>query len=699
MNRLRVMVPELHDDDMPREYAPWACPAPSIGGRGAFAFVAATIGDWVWVMFEKEDPHVPVYIGFANPTRRGAYSIQQIHIETLPVLNANGKPNRSRQNDYDARYLPKDGRPMKTGYVDTYGNTDMSSAVGYFPIEHQAPPAPADLGTRAGTSITRRRQPPQVNDPDLKYMLRMTKYGHIQLMSDQGYYWYKDPNDPNSEMGEFSGDRDRDYAYEAKRWLNVQRLISEDDPSSQDRRRQLMITRYGHLFDMRDVGWGQLGPIASKSRAGEYGPRRHVSSEETRDQRFMRMRTKGGMYFIMGDRGFHPEEDKFVKRRLFDDLRLQDQELERYWGGDKDARFMGWITRYGWKMILDDRGSDARRADKRDRPRGQGILLKGRRRPGTGTEDSTSALGKPRGFFFQMVERDALNHMMMGSPMGHSIEMSDKYQYTMIATTMGRKWSRQWEGFREHEYNSRPMMERNPEQKSHHLKLDHANEYIRLKTRGGRGSNPIGNVVEKGVSKRELQQGFEARDGANGDGPWVEVVDAQSRGMWMSKNQQLLIIRGKKRKKLYLWINDTTRDLVIFNGERSGTVKIYCRGSIELKAERDITLDAGRLLNLRGNRIQFQADAGAKMTMARNFFLNAKVNAEQFRGFFPGVMPGPGAGFPVTDGAQDVEALEAPELPGKIEPSDRGKTYNGPFTGIDPAEFNPKIDSSSESNQ
>ena len=696
MNRLRVIIPDLHDDDMPGEFAPWACSAPSIGGRGAFSFVAATIGDWVWIGFEKGDPHTPVYYGFANPTRRGDYALQQIHIETQPVLNENGQRNNSRQDDYDPRYLPKDGRPMKTGYVDTYGNADMSSAVGYFPVEHAVAPAPADLGTRSATSITKRVDPPEVNNPDLKYMLRMTKYGHMQLMSDQGYYWYKDPDDPESEMGEFSGDRDKDYKYESKRWLNIQRMISEDDPTSKDRRRQLSVTRYGHLFDMRDVGWGQLGPIPSKSRSGEHGPRRYVSDEEKRDQRYIRLRTKGGMYFIMGDKGFHPEEDKYVKRLLYDDLQFQDKQLEKHWGGDKDARFMGFMSRYGWKFILDDRGSDARKADKRDRPRGQGMLMKGRRRPGTGTSESTSALGAQRGYFFQIVERDALNSLMMGSPMGNTMELSDKFQYAMMSTSLGRRFSRKWKGFKQHEYTHRPMMARNPEKTSHHLKLDHANEYIRLKTRGGRGPNPQGDKVEKGVGKRELQQGFEARDGKEGDGPWVEVVDCQRRGIWMSKEQQLLIIRGKKRKRLYLWLDDADRELVIFNGERSGKLKIYSRGNMELKALKNIRIHAGGAISLRGKRIEMHSTTGGRLTMTKNVFLNCKVNAELFRGFHPGCFPGLGAGQPSTSGSVDVEPLEAPMRPEKVEPSDRGKTYNGPFEGIDPAEFNPKIDTSSE---
>lgn len=696
INRLRIIVPELHDDDMPPEYTPWACPSPAIGGNGAFAFAAATIGDWVWVMFEKDDPHVPMYIGYANPIRRGTYSIQQIHVATVPVLTKDGVENRTRTRDYNSNYLPKDGRPMSTGYVDKYGNTDMSSAVGYVPQVHRVIPASTEIGGAARSNMSRLNNAPEVNKPDLKYMLRMTKYGHVQLMSDQGYHWYKDPDDKESEIGEFSGDRDTDYDFEAKRWLSVQKLIADGGPDGKDNRRQLMLTRYGHMLDMRDVGWAQRGPVSSKSREGEYSDPRFLSNEEERDLRFVRLRSKGGMCLMMGDKGFHPEEDKFVRRTLQDDLKQQDKELEENWGGDKDARFIALMTRYGWKFVLDDRGSDARDADKNDRPRGLGALLKGRRRPGTGTEDSTSALGKPRGFFFQMVERDSLNSLMLGSPMGHCMEMSDKYQYAMIASTMGRNWSSEWKGAKEHEYNRRPMMERDPEQSAHHMKLDHANEYVRFKTRGGRGPAPIGKIERSGVSQRELQQGIEARDGQGGDGPWVEVVDAQSRGIWMSKNQQLLIIRGKKRKQLYLWINDETDELVIFNGEKSGTIKVYSEGNIELKSTQNITLDAGGTLNLRGNRIHMQAGVGAKMTLARNVFCNARISAGQFKGRLIDAFPGPGAGFPSTEGTENVEELEIPVQPEKIEPGDRGKIYNGPYEGMSQAEVHPSIDAESK---
>lgn len=686
INRVRVIIPDFHDYNLDPSLCPWASAAPMIGGRGAFYFVAPTIGDWVWVRFEKNDPHVPVYIGFANPTRRGHYAIPQIHTPTTSILNEDGQIV-NRPKAYDDKYLPKDGRPMKTGWVDTYGNMDVSSAVGYFPVEHKAKPAPTDLGSVEFNSLNK-TQPPQVNNPDLKYMVRATKYGHIFLMSDQGYHWQKPDANSESEdsgLGEFVGDQDQDYAYESKRWLAIQRLLSEDDPSSKDRRRMLQVTRYGHLFDMRDVGWGQMGPIESKSRSGEYGPPRFLSAEKERDQRYIRLRTKGGMYFIMGDKGFHPNEDKNVKRLLYDDLRKQDKDLEKYWGGDKDARFIGFMTRYGYKFILDDRGSDNKNATKDELPRGMGILMKGRRSPGTYGREK---IGPSRGFFFQIVERDSLNSLMMGSPMGHCLEMSDKYQYLMLASTMGRKWSSKWKGFKEHEYNKKPMMERNPEKTSHHMKLDHSNEYIRFKTRGGRGVAPILGVTP-GVRKRELQQGLEARDGADGDGPWVELVDAQSRGMWCSKTEGLLILRGKKRKKMYTWFKDETKEIVIYNGERGGKTKIYCRGSIELISGQDINIQATRHINMSARQIRMQSQ-GAKLTVAQNIQTDTRINALQFNGFLPGAMPGPGAQFP-RPGGVDVERLENPSLPNKIEPSDRGQTYNGPFEGATDGEFDPVI--------
>ena len=687
MNRVRIIIPDFHDYDMNREYCPWAYACPKIGGRGSFFFVSPTIGDWVWIKFEKDDPYVPIYIGFASPLRSGDYSIQQIHTETLPVLSESGNIIE-RPKDYDPAYLPKDGRPMKTGWVDTYGNTDMSSAVGYFPVEHKQQPAPADLGPVDGTSITRRLSPPLVNDPDLKYMLRMSKYGHIFLMSDQGYYWQK-PDTSNNESddgyGEFIGDRDKDYSYESKRWLSVQRLLSEDDNTFRDRRRMLQMTRYGHVFDMRDVGWAQTGPIESRSREGEYGPRRFLSREQIRDQRFIRLRTKGGMYLIMGDRGFHPDDDKYIKRRLYDDLKKQDQDLEKYWGSDKDARFIGLMSRYGWKFILDDRGSHPTNADKLENPRGMGILLKGRRRPGT---NSNQNAGRQSGYFFQIMEKDEMNSLMLGSPMGHVMEMNDKYQYLILSSTMGRKWSSEWKGFKEHEYVTRPTMSKNPERNAHHLKLDHQNEYVRLKTRGGRGPSPI-DGVGSGVAKRDLQQGLEARDGDNGDGPWVELVDSQSRGIWMSRKRKLTILRGKKRKRYYLWFDEERKEIVLYNGEPDCKVRVYSRGSIDLFADRDINLQAGGRINMRASQVRMQSNA-VKFTISGAVRTTGRVLAESFQGFLPGAMPGNGAQQPRPQG-DDVDPIERPLLPEKIEPSDRGKTYNGPFEGIDKSELNPKI--------
>jgi hypothetical protein len=64
------------------------------------------------------------------------------------------------------------------------------------------------------------------------------------------------------------------------------------------------------------------------------------------------------------------------------------------------------------------------------------------------------------------------------------------------------------------------------------LKIDYENEYIRLKTRAGGGQGPDKPSNPTGVEQSELNQGLEARDGSNGDGPWLELVDCQNRGMW-----------------------------------------------------------------------------------------------------------------------------------------------------------------------
>jgi len=258
--------------------------------------------------------------------------------------------------------------------------------------------------------------------------------------------------------------------------------------------------------------------------------------------------------------------------------------------------------------------------------------------------------------------------LMMGSPMGHSLEMSDKYQYSMLSTTMGRGWSSEWQGFKEHEYVNRPMMSRRPERTSHHLKLDHQNEYIRLKTRAGKGSSPI-RGVDVQLGNRDINQGFEARDGNNGDGAWVELVDSQHRGLWMSRKENLLILRGKKRKSLYIWFNDRTREVSIYNGEGGGRVNVYSAGSVDIRAANNLNLESGGNINLRANEIRMNSNSGGSLAVASNVFFSPRL----------------------LESARTASGARIPSVP-KIEPQDRGQTYNGPFEGIERSELEYRIE-------
>ncbi|MDB4489913.1 phage baseplate assembly protein V [bacterium] len=675
MYRVKFKCPELHDFDLPPEDCPWAVPCFDLGGNKAGRFVAPTIGDWVWITFEKQHPYGPIWTGFANPTRRKFYTYPQIFQKTPLAVNTEGIPTE-RPDDYDEDYLPKDGRPMGHGWQDRYGNLDVHSAVGYFPSEHVKAPPPPEHDALAGQAFEQQVTNPQVNDPDRKYMARVTKYGHIFLMGDQGYHWKKGAN----ELGEFEGDVEEDEQFEKKRWLFLQRLLNDNVPKASDKngdqRKQLMMTRYGHRIEMRDVGWAQYGPMESKSRAGEFGPARHLSKERKSDYRWIKIRTKGGMLFQAYDKGFDPSQDKYIKRHLLEESGAKSEQEDKYWG-DRDARWMRMVTRYGIKLVLDDRGSDLVDARKREVPRGVGVLFKGRRTPAAKEQERR---GNPRGFQFEFNERDDANHMTMASPLGQTIELNDRYQYMMLTAALGKSWVPKWRGVKDNEFIAKPTMMNNPEKNTHHLKLDHDNEYVRLKTRGNKGTKPRNGVNPSGVGKKEINQGFEARDGRNGDGPWVELVDCQQRGFWFSKSEGIGIWRARKKRKMYQWMDEKQKKIVIYNNEKQGTIEIYSTKSVNVISDRDVNIRADRHITMRaGKSIRMQA-AGTRMTLRPNILqVSARIRARQFRGFFPGLFPGPGARNGVAPQGERVERLKKPKLPKKRSPRDRAKTYNKPF--------------------
>jgi len=660
----------MHDFDLEPDWCPWAVSCFDLGGKKAGRWVAPCIGDWVWITFERQHPYGPIWTGFADPTRRRFYAYPQVFGITPLSVNEEGKKDL-RPKDYDTKYLPKDGRPMSHGWADRYGNLELHSAVGFYPAEHQDPPPPSDHDAVSGSGFKQKRKEPLVNDPDKKYMARVTKYGHIFIMGDQGYHWKKDES---QDIGEFHGDAKKDEKFETKRWLFLQRLLNDNKPRASmnggDQRKQLMMTRYGHRIEMRDVGWAQQGPIASQSRQGEFGPATTLSQESNVDHRWIKIRTKGGMLFQAYDKGFNPDKDIFIKRKLLEESGAKSELEDKYWK-DRDARWMRMVTRYGYKFVLDDRGSNETDARRRELPRGMGILIKGRRSP---SAKNLPRRGNSRGFHWEINERDDANHTTWCTPLGQAVELNDRYQYVIMTSSLGKKWVSKWRHVKDNEFLKKPVMIRDPEMTTHHMKIDHDNEYIRFKTRANNGSKPIKPANPSMVGAGEINQGVEARDGRKGDGAWVEIVDCQHRGMWFSKKYNIGIWRARKKRKMYQWMDESARKIVIFNDESNGRIQIFANGEVSLTSNRDINIRADRNILMRaGNNIFMQA-GGSKFSILPSGRISSNTVI-----FTRGVIT------PVNGGTA-VSRKASPDPPPKLEPSDRGKTYNKPYEASEDVE-------------
>lgn len=597
MGRVRFKCPDMHDWTIDDRDCPWAVRSHDIGGKKAGSWANPCIGDWIWIDFERGHPYGPVFVGFATPTRRRQYPLASIHQKTPVSLNIDGEPD-SAPNDYDDNYLPVDGRPMSVGMCDRYGNLDLASSVGFFPVEHAKPPVPPGFDSLINTEFIRDKDEPAVNEPDCKFMARVTKYGTMFVLGDQGYAWKAD-----GDVGEFTGDVTADEDFEVERWKYLQRLISEDDPVG-DKRRAILSTRYGHKIEARDVGWAQPGPMPSKSRVDEYGRPSYLSKETIADERWVKIRTKGGWVLQAYDKGFDPQEDEFIKRPLIDEVGSLSEREDLYWA-DRDARWFRIIGRHGFKIVIDERGTDSRSADSIESPRGNGILLKGRRTGGCLKDGAI--VGDPRGFYFEFNENDAANHTTWGSPLGQAIEMNDATEYMALAVGVGRDYAMPFRGLEENEFLRESVRARDPESRSHHLIMDHQNEYIRFKTRSGGGDPAKDEINPSGLTVGSINQGIEARDGLNGDGPWVEVVDSEGRGLWMSRSNGLSILRSKNDKKLYLWLDDAADQVVLYAGESSGKIQIFSANDVEVIAANELTL-RGRNVNIKADeKIRLEA--------------------------------------------------------------------------------------------
>lgn len=732
MFRVRFRCPELHSRTLKAEECPWAVPSFDLGGKRAGHWTSPCIGDYVWITFEKDHAYGPVWSGFANPTRRKNYPYPSVSQPTPLSVNDRGQAD-SKPDDYDTDYLPKDGRPMSVGTQDRYGNLDLMSAVGFFPSEHAAPPPSPDFDPLQKSAYDQANASPEVNSPDLKFMLRATKGGMIFKQSDQGYYWKKDGG-----TGEFVGGHVEDEEFEIKRWKYLQKLLSEDDPVS-DQRQQLLLNRYGSRFEMRDTGWAQPGPISSKTRDGEYGEPCHLSKESTNDYRWAKLRTKGGWLLQAYDKGYDPQEDEWIKRPILEEIGAGSEKEDEFWG-NKDSRWFRMMGRH-FKIVIDERGTDKTKSFTNETPRGNGILLKGRRTGGSHSEGAVS--GDPRGFYFEFNENDDANHTTWGTPLGHAIEMNDATEYVAIVAGLARDYARPWKNIEENEFLLEPVRARDPDLKSYHLILDHANEFLSLKTRGGQGEAARD---QANPSDAKFNQGLEARDGSQGDGAWTEIVDSEHRGMWMSKNENLHIMRAKDGKKIYLWFDDNKDEIVIYNGEGAGKINLYSvddvvikstqdvvihAKNIELKADDKIKMEAGGTpLTMRTDRIDTTADIhgkdawlfvhgavsiedvntvsklnattvvneanAAQAASITNALNNVSISGSDSQGgnvtgslsnttIQPAQQSGPTSAPTTGSGAGDKEpggeAIEAPidpSIPTKIEPTDRAKQYNAP---------------------
>lgn len=649
MHRIRVRIPELHDKLAQKERYPWAVPSPTMGGRRTGSWTHPIIDDWVWIEFEKDHPYAPVWVGFADPTRRKLYTYPSRYGLTPVPLDASAD-EVDIPDDVNPDYLPKDFRPMSSGFQDRYGNLDIHSAVGFFPIEHAILPTAQDAQTSPTISSPENddvQLEPKANDPDSKFTARISKYGSMMLFSDIGYDWKI-----NEDKGEFQGDFNLDESYEISRWKYLQRVIHEDAPSDLDQRKSMMLTRYGHKLELRDVGW-------NKTRIGEYLDEPRTIGDGPK-QMWMKFRTKGGHLIQMSDIGLDTENDEYVKRKILDEVSDQFLDQEDKFGDD--ARFIRFVSRSGIKLAIDDREADnisSHNPSLANNKIGTGVLIKGRATPGSQT-DYQNKSGDPTGYYWQINERPGFNATTWGSPGGMATEISDEKQSIAISSRFP-DLPTSWKNLTDNEFLKQSLLDQNVTGQSHHLLIDHGREAIRIKSRAGKGSSPL-NPINSAASG--IHQGLEIHDGPSDD-PWTELIDIDGRGFWLSRKQSLGVWRASNQSDIAVWINDATKEVVIYNNQPSSAVKLFCAGKIDIKAE-TINLEASEKISLKSPSITMET-GGAQHSFGTNGFdCKGDIKAN----LFPQIRQGQGGppGGPVsTVAAEDVDDPTKPT----VQPSNR----------------------------
>jgi hypothetical protein len=758
MGRVRFLCPEMHNNNLSVGDAPFAVPAPGFGGPRSGMFSNPCIGDGIWVSFEKQHPFGPIWFAGADPTRQRYYTRYQVTNPSPVSLSVDAQP-QGPPEDYDADYLPKDGRPMSYGYTDRYGTTILSSAVGFFPTTHSLVAPPAEYDPYAASFYKNSKAKPEVNSPDRKYHAEISKYGNIFQLSDVGYYWYK--QDDLSDVGEFIGDPIIDEPFEDLRFKYLQQLLNEGHPNTAnngvgipgtDQRKASILTRYGHKWEQRDVGYAQPGPTLNAARPDEYGEGQFLSLETQSDMRWLKWRSKAGNLYQASDVGYDPAFNYNILKTNLEDAGYGSEKEDQYFDS-KDMRMTRIVSAGGLKLVLDDRGADVADPIGNPWPCSNGFMIKGRRpagsfgiKPAAGTRATAAAtivggrvtdvtvlnqgsqyvtppvitITDPnregrgakavatvvngyvvaiavtaagnayadavvevepppyaRGFYLEANENDLSNHLTIGSPLGSVFELNDRYQYSILTNGLGKDYTMPWKGIKENEFLRTPTIVNSPEFSTYHLKLDLQNEYLRLKTRGGKGIGPEidrkGAVNPSGVTDG-IQAGLEAHDGQKGDGPWVELVDNETRGFWFSKKLNMGVWRGKKGKKTYFIIDDANDSISIINSQPTGTIQLYSAGSINMRAEQRINMYAGQGISMSTPQSMVLAGGAAKIGME-----GIGVNV---------------TGIPTIGNiGQPIIPPPVPNIPSKLEPTDRGATYNGPFESCPESEIEHQLDS------
>lgn len=656
MHRVRFKCPELHDFDVKTDDCPWAVPLFSSGGKGSGSWSAPCIGDIIWISFEKQHPYGPVWTGFAEPTRVRFYKLHSVFQKGQIYVDSEGKPQSEDELAWIEKYGPKDGRPYSQGTTDRYGNMLVMNMTGFFPKEHDVDPADAGTDAIADSVFKAQKARPKSNEPDTKMMAMVSKYGHYMILGDQGYDWEAD----------FKGDFKEDYENEKKRQEKLIKLLNEDEPKSgedYDQRRMEFRTALGHKFEMRDVGFGQPGPKQSKARKDDLWPEENtISKFNKRDERWLKLRTKGGHLLQFMDMGNDPNEDAFVRRNRIEEVGGKADGEDDNWQ-NRDARQMRLVTRYGFKLVLDDRGTDDKAADEKEDPRGNGILMKGRRKSefdewtDPGAEESTKdriltkpTIGykskhkldsEPRGYGVDINEKDELNRLMIYSPKSAAIEINDRYDYVMASTAMNDSLSEDWQYLKENEFSTAISMMFKPETTSYTMKLDRANTYAALGT-------PLG-------------QAFEMRDGYDPETEgFLEARDMDDRALILSKALKLAAIHDPKLMKFFAMLDDK---MLIVMQNLEGNIQLYSTGDIEFKAA-NIKLHADSQCSILCNDFQVQAGGTMFGVDAGGFGSTGPMFAPESNAVHIGCMPGLNAGSASSkgSGASPVSQEEKPKM-------------------------------------